>query len=350
MSHMTAWLLSAYHTESHAGWSRWLTGAISSYDWQLFSLPGRHFRWRIRGNPLSWLDQLPGHAPDLLVATSMVDLATLRGLRPDLASTPCLYYFHENQFAYPRSEGQHHSIDPQMVQLYGALAADQVAFNSTYNLESFLSGIELLGKKLPDHFPKDLSERIREKSQVLPVPIQPVPRADKDSRLIVWNHRWEYDKAPQVFVDAIELLLKHKTEFRLALLGARSKPGHPELERLRKRVPGPWIVADNCLPKKEYRAVLGKAQIVVSTAIHEFQGIAMLEAVSAGASPLVPDALCYPEQYPPTYRYPPGDAQALAGTLHHWLTGPMPPAPQVEAFYGQELLPHWQIALSRLLN
>jgi len=123
------WILSAYHAESHAYWCSWLQNNLP-YDRQLFSLPGRHFRWRIRGNPLSWMDSLPDTPPDLIIATSMVDLATLRGLRPEFARVPALLYFHENQFAYPVSAGQHPSIDPQMVQLYAALSATCLAFNS----------------------------------------------------------------------------------------------------------------------------------------------------------------------------------------------------------------------------
>ncbi|HAC26289.1 MAG TPA: DUF3524 domain-containing protein, partial [Marinobacter hydrocarbonoclasticus] len=47
------------------------------------------FQWRIRGNPVSWLHQ-PGldESWDLVIATSMVDLATLRGLHPRIANTP----------------------------------------------------------------------------------------------------------------------------------------------------------------------------------------------------------------------------------------------------------------------
>jgi isopropylmalate/homocitrate/citramalate synthase len=55
--------------------------------------------------------------------------------------------------------------------------------------------------------------------------------------------------------------------------------------------------------------------VVISTADHEFQGLAMIEAVSAGASPVVPDALCYREQYPEQHRYPSGDMAAAAALV-----------------------------------
>ena len=70
-----------------------------------------------RGNPLSWAVSERAELErdyDLVVATSMVDLATLKGLVPSLANTPSVVYFHENQFAYPLSAEQHNSIEPQM--------------------------------------------------------------------------------------------------------------------------------------------------------------------------------------------------------------------------------------------
>ena len=46
---------------------------------------------------------------------------------------------------------------------------------------------------------------------------------------------------------------------------------------------------------RRYRAVLAGADVVVSTADHEFFGISAVEAIAAGAYPLFPDRLAYPE-------------------------------------------------------
>ena len=75
----TIWLFSAYRSDSHAYWADWLVNTFEEFQWEKLELPGRYFSWRIRGNPLSWLHQLPGGTPDLIIATSMVDLATLTG-------------------------------------------------------------------------------------------------------------------------------------------------------------------------------------------------------------------------------------------------------------------------------
>ncbi len=345
MSGAGSWLLSAYGAASHRAWAAWLCAAQPERSWHCLELPGRHFAWRIRGNPLSWLDRLPEATPELIVATSMVDLATLKGLHPRLAAVPAVYYFHENQFAYPRQPGQVRTLEPQMVQLYGALTADRVLFNSRYNRDSFLNGVDELLRSFPDAVPGGVSERLERRSAILPVPIEPVPpAADRDPRLILWNHRWEYDKAPELFVRALLDLAARGVRFRVALLGARPTTVPPPLSELRAAL-GSRIVADGHLDRAAYRQLLGRAGIVVSTARHEFQGLAVLEAVSAGARPLVPDALCYPEQYPDVCRYPPGDVDALTARLMRWLEGGLPAAVDVSGWFADKLQAAWRQGL-----
>jgi glycosyltransferase involved in cell wall biosynthesis len=343
------WLLSAYRAPSHAYWADWLTAELDMFAWRRVELPGRHFSWRIRGNPLSWLDELDGGRPDMLVATSMVDLATVRGLHPTLAGVPALYYFHENQFAYPRSAGQVRSLEPQMVQLYGALAAQRCLFNSRYNRDTFLDGVDELLGLMPDCVPDGVRERIERHAQVLPVPVTPLTGSGSpDGKLILWNHRWEYDKAPGVFCDAMIELDNTGADFELALLGPRPRSVPEALARLRERLPQ-RIRYDGRVDSEQYRRIVARAGIVVSTAIHEFQGIAVLEAVSAGAVPVVPDALCYREQYPPEYRYRAGDAAALAGCLRARLQAACQAAPDVAAWSAEALEPRWKQVLQDTL-
>lgn len=313
-------LLSAYRSDSHASWCDWLQQEVD-VDWRVLELPGRYFRWRIRGNPLSWLqplsDLLLNWQPDHILATSMVDIATIRGLFPVLAQVPLDYYFHENQFAYPTGDGQHSSLDPHMVQLYGALAADRIFFNSDYNQQSFLSGVTALMKKMPDHKPDDLASCLRAKSQWLPVPVNaivPEEHITKEEGLILWNHRWEYDKRPEDFYAILQRLQQIGVCFKLALLGPRAQKTPAVLEAIRDEFSG-RIVVDGRVSRSEYEHWLQRAQVVVSCAIHEFQGLSMLEAVSAGATPVVPDDLCYREQYSSDCRYVSGDIQHAANKV-----------------------------------
>ena len=168
-------LLSAYDAASHRRWREGLVAAFPDHEWQVLALPARHFSWRIRGNSLIWANSdrpVLERGYDLIVSTSMVDLATLKGLVPSLANVPAVVYFHENQFAYPTRERQFDSVEPKMVTLYAALAADRIAFNSDYNRSTFMGGVETLLASLPDAVPAGIVESLAAKSVVLPVPLE----------------------------------------------------------------------------------------------------------------------------------------------------------------------------------
>ncbi|MEK9711700.1 MAG: DUF3524 domain-containing protein, partial [Thalassolituus sp.] len=274
--------------------------------------------------PLSWLDEIPEllkqGKPAHILATSMVDLATIKGLHPALADVPVTLYFHENQFEYPTSADQHSSVDPQMVQLYAALAADQCLFNSQFNLDTFVAGIEQLTRRLPDYLPDNLPGRITARCSVLPVAVNPVQKTlanqktssnSTDKPLLVWNHRWEYDKRPDLLLELLRELRARGVLFDVALLGARAKRSPEVLGTIREEFAGN-IIADGMVPRAEYEQLLARATVVFSSAEHEFQGLSVIEAVSAGAIPIVPDALCYREQYPAEWRYPAGNIEKAA--------------------------------------
>ena len=53
------------------------------------------------------------------------------------------------------------------------------------------------------------------------------------------------------------------------------------------------------LPSNDYHAALNRADWVLSTARHEFFGMAVAEALLAGCLPWLPNRLSYPELVPP---------------------------------------------------
>jgi hypothetical protein len=55
--------------------------------------------------------------------------------------------------------------------------------------------------------------------------------------------------------------------------------------------------------RRDYFHLLKSGTIVVSTARHEFFGLAVIEAVRAGCRPLLPRRLSYPELFPGEYLY-----------------------------------------------
>jgi glycosyltransferase involved in cell wall biosynthesis len=328
---------------------------FSDDQWTVLSLPPRYFSWRIRGNSLSWAFQhreLLERQYDLLIATSMVDLSALRGFVPTLAPIPTLVYFHENQFAYPNSGQQFSSVEPQLLNLYTALAADRLAFNSAFNRDTFLSGAEELLARLPDQVPPNLINRLAERSEVLPVPIEReyfCRRSDLRSGPlhILWNHRWEYDKAPERLFAALQCVLQEQgVELILSIVGQqfRQMPTvFTEMKSwLQTRHPAVlkhWGYLDSLA---DYRQLLGQADVVVSTAVHDFQGLAVIEAVAAGCVPVLPDRLCYGEWFDSQYRYdsfpdqPEQEARALADRLlllaHQKQQGTLIAAPDLAHF------------------
>lgn len=362
-------LLSSYDADSHHYWHQGLVDHFPQYHWTRLTLPPRYFSWRVRGNPLSWaFGPQAKHlhqAYDLLIATSMVDLATLRGLIPQLTRLPTLLYFHENQFAYPLSSHAPQRVEPQMVSLYAALAADQLVFNSHYNQTSFLKGLQALLTKLPDQIPTGLTEHLARKSQVLPVPLTAdcfhPPRASSQAALqVVWNHRWEYDKGPHRLLALIEQADLANLPVRFHIVGQqfRQQPApFQQIHRHFSHLIGHWGYVAKV---SAYRRLLQQADVVLSTAEHDFQGIALLEGVAAGAIPVAPERLAYPELlgsdwlYPSHLAAPEQEAQQVVQRLRHYChqkqQGTLPGAPDIRSLSWSALGPAYQALLEQLAN
>ncbi|REC95465.1 tRNA-queuosine alpha-mannosyltransferase domain-containing protein [Kushneria indalinina] len=324
---MKALLLSAYAADSHRYWACGLMAHLDAIDWTAIELAPRHFQWRVRGNPLSFMsehDETLSHSFDLIVATSLVDLATLIGLYPHLGRAWRVVYFHENQFAYPLGPQQTRRIEPLMVNLYSALAADRVLFNSQWNQDSFFEGVDGFLKKMPERVTPVRLETLKAHSEILPVPLWPleeVPSAGQGAPArIVWNHRWEYDKNPEDFFAALETLSDKGLEFELVVMGQVFRKTPEVFEQARARL-ARHITCWGHQTRARYLEALGRGGIVVSSAWHEFQGLAVMEAVQHGCVPLVPERLCFPEYYAPEYRYD-GSREALITRLAQWLTAP----------------------------
>ncbi|SDZ87524.1 tRNA-queuosine alpha-mannosyltransferase domain-containing protein [Microbulbifer marinus] len=322
---MKVLLLSAYDADSHKRWRRGLVAAIPDWQWTVLSLPPRYFSWRIRGNSLSWgrgeAAQTLNQPWDLIVATSMTDLSALRGLVPQIASVPTAVYFHENQFAYPLSTDAYESVEPQLLNIYTALAGDLLLFNSDYNRRTLLEGAAELLKRFPDCVPPGLCAEIDRKSHILPVPLEQTvfsqPEARPGKPTFIWNHRWEYDKGPDILLAALRRFAQHKRPFTLHVVGQQFRRQPAEFAQIRKLLQkhnalGAWGYQ---LHVADYRRLLRQSHAVLSTARHDFQGLAVLEAVAARCQPLVPDNLAYPEWFGRIGYHFPEDVESCAANL-----------------------------------
>lgn len=367
---MNVLLLSAYHAESHRQWAEGLMQNCVGIKWSILTLPPRHFNWRIRGNSLSWAmleKDLLCAGYDAILATSMTDLSALKGMVPDIAAIPSAVYFHENQFAYPASARQQQNIEPCMVNLYSAMAADKILFNSDYNRRSFTKGCDDLLRRLPDYAPRaEVLAKLQQNADVLPVGITMPSQSSQctASRLqLLWNHRWEYDKGPELLLEIIRGCETRHLSIDFHIVGQQFRGCPDAFASIQK-----LLLASETLTlsswgyveqASQYQQLLADCDVVLSTAEHDFQGLSVMEAVAAGCVPLLPNRLCYPEFYSASDLYSgeglAGQAVAACEKLTQIVeqkkqgsgTAQLQPR-SVEAFYWQQLAPRYETILAEL--
>ena len=295
--------LNPYHGGSHRAFlDDWKTRSRHAFD--TLTLPAYKWKWRMRHAAVTFAEQVAvlietGQTWDALFCTDMLNLAEFRGLAPPaVRDLPAVVYFHENQLTYPQQNDTERDLHFAFTNITTALAADEVWFNSEFHRDAWLTAVDRLLQSMPDFQPVGTGDAIRAKSDVQPPGIEPFPSpaARQAGPLrIAWVARWEHDKNPEMFFEAIRLLESHGVDFRLSVLGesfANSPTCFTDArERFSHRIDH-WGFLES---RDAYREALVDADVVVSTADHEFFGIAVVEAVAAGCFPLVPRRLAYPE-------------------------------------------------------
>lgn len=307
--------LEAYYGGSHQAFlDGWV--AHSRHTWTLQTLSPHHWKWRMRHAALEFarrLRECPDAGPtrptwDVVLATDMLNLAEFAGLAPaSIAALPRVLYFHENQFTYPVTKPHERDLHFAFSNLMSAAAADAVWFNSDFHRQDFFAASEQFLTRMPDHAPRAELAACRQRSAVQhpgidrpPVSDEMLPSgqaspADKNAPLrIVWAARWEHDKNPEDFFSALEHLRSH-LPFELSVLGQSygdsprcfATAQHAFREQIRH-----WGFLES---RAAYWRALTSADVFVSTAKHEFFGIAAVEAMAAGLFPLLPNRLAYPE-------------------------------------------------------
>jgi len=236
---------------------------------------------------------------DLLFCSDMLNLAEFAALVPArIAELPKIIYFHENQLTYPVRVEDERDCHFAMTNLTSALAADAVWFNSQFHLDSFLEALARFLKSMPDHQPFEAIEKIRAKSSVYPPGIAEFrarkPREPGPLR-ILWAARWEHDKNPDDFFEALEILKAKNVPFRISVIGQSFQDKPAIFEKAHSGLQNHIELWGYQQSRDDYERALLRADVIASTANHEFFGIGILEAVAAGAYPLVPNRLSYPE-------------------------------------------------------
>ena len=295
--------LEAFFGGSHRAFAQGLQ-RHSRHQIELITLPDRFWKWRMRGAALHMAPRIPPlHRFDLIMTTNLMSLADLRALLPP-HRCPMVVYFHENQLTYPIAAGDLRDVHFGFTDITTALTANQIWFNSFSHQDAFLAALPAFVKQMPDARPTWITEAIRRKASVLypgcEFPSNPPEPAPETTRtpLIIWNHRWEFDKNPEAFFEALYVLASRDRAFEVALLGECFQDQPKCFLNARERL-GDRIVHFGYAPSKgDYHRWLERGHIVVSTALQENFGFAVVEAARFGCLPLLPQRLSYPEIIP----------------------------------------------------
>ena len=299
-----------YYTGSHRAWIEGYQRS-SGHTISTLTLPGAHWKWRMSAAAITLAEEFHSlkDTPDLIVASDMLDLALFQSLTRDrTARTPFALYFHENQLTYPWSpqdRDKSHGRDYHygLKNITSALAANTVYFNSGFHRESFLEASESFLKGMPR--PRELSsvKKIREKSSVLYLGLeleeltQPSERASNNTPIILWNHRWEYDKNPEEFFQTLFALSDENYDFSLIVIGKGEESAPSIFKEAKKKLSEKILHWGYAESRADYITLIKQADIVPVTSNQDFFGVSAMEAIAAGATPLLPERLSFPELF-----------------------------------------------------
>ncbi len=304
-------LIEPFFGGSHEQWALSLK-AHSSHTIEIFSLPGRHWKWRMHGAAISLAEKVntSDFKVDLFLCSDMLDLALFKSLLNNDKQGRFALYMHENQLTYPWSPTDQ-DVQLKRDRHYGfinyssALVADKIFFNSAYHKNSFLDALPAFLNAFPDARNLDTIDQILNKSEVLHLGLslsqllnEEDRRSENKNAVLLWNHRWEYDKNPSGFFNALFELQNRGIRFELIVAGEQYKSYPPIFDEAKKRLDKEIIHWGYAESRDAYNALLLKADLLPVSSHQDFFGISIVEAMAANAIPLLPKRLAYPEHIP----------------------------------------------------
>jgi glycosyltransferase involved in cell wall biosynthesis len=318
---MNVLALEPWYGGSH---ERFLDGLVehSTHEIRPITMPGRFWRWRMEGGGVTLAKKVrsaieEGFQPDLVFASDMVNLPAVLSLaRSALADVPVVLYFHENQLTYPLPPDRERERAYAITNYLSALAADRVVFNSQFHFDEFVDALPQLLRDFPDFTNMHTVRDLREKSTVVHLGVDLSAHDDYEGArtarslhstqppVVLWNQRWEYDKNPSAFFRVMNRLDDAGVPFRLILAGKHFHEQPEEFEQAFERYAERILHYGYAEDFAEYSRLLHRADVVVSTARHEFFGVAIQEAIYCGCHPVLPNRLSYPELIPETHHEP----------------------------------------------
>ena len=305
-------IIEPYFTGSHKAWLKSFK-KNSSHSIKLITMKGQFWKWRMHGGAITLAKEFNSinYLPDLIIATDMLDLPNFVSLtRKKISGIPIVLYFHENQITYPWTKEDRDHLKNRdkhygFINYASALSADYILFNSKFHMDSFLIELPKFLKQFPDYNEIETVETIKSKSHVLYLGMDlsalnkvKIEKEKNDNPIILWNHRWEYDKNPELFFSILKTVNSNDIKFSLVIIGenfSKSPSVFNEAKIIFKEKIIKWGYVRS---KKEYAKWLWKADIIPVTSNQEFFGASVMEAIYCNTWPILPNRLTYPELIP----------------------------------------------------
>ena len=299
-----------YYSGSH---KRWIDSykKHSNHNVKILHLPGNKWKWRMHGGAITLANQFLklNEKIDIILCSDFLNLPVFKSICDKaIKDIPVVMYFHENQLSYPWSpEDQDIELKRDLHYHYinytSSLVSNLNLFNSNYHLESYINSLYKYLKKMPDFNNFESIKEIEKKSSVLYIGCElekfnqyKIDRKNKKP-LILWNHRWEFDKNPELFFQTLFKLKEEGFDFELAILGERFKD-YPDIFNQAKSLLSKNIVHFGYCDKfKDYAKWLWKADLLPITSNQDFFGISIVEAVFCNTYPILPERLSYTELF-----------------------------------------------------
>ena len=299
-----------YYSGSH---KRWIDSykKYSKHDIKILHLPGNKWKWRMHGGAITLANQFLNlnEEINLILCSDFLNLPVFKSICGDtIKNIPIVMYFHENQLSYPWSP-EDKDIDLKRdlhyhyINYTSSLVTNFNLFNSQYHLDSYISSIRKYLKKMPDFNNFESIQEISKKSSILYIGCElekfnqhKIEKSNKKP-LILWNHRWEFDKNPELFFQTLFKLSAEGIDFELAILGEKFKKYPAIFDEAKSILSNKIVHFGYCNTFKDYAKWLWKADLLPVTSNQDFFGISIVEAVFCKTYPILPERLSYTELF-----------------------------------------------------
>lgn len=301
-------IIEPFYSGSHKTWVdeliHFLPHSVVSY-----TLPGRFWKWRMSAGAIELAHKVNNgnESIDVFLVTDMLDVATFKGLLAvKYQQVQIVLYMHENQVVYPyQTDEKQKNWDRHygLINYKSILCANQVWFNSNFHKDVFTTEMSDFLAIMPEgKFHQKQLDKAIPKMKVVPLGIDfkslenaKTPKREKAA--ILWNHRWEFDKNPELFFNTLYRLSREGVDFDLIVCGekyGKSPTVFTEAKtKLSKHIIH-WGYYEN---KSDYYKALWSSNILPVTSNQEFFGLSVMEAMYCGVMPILPKRLSYEDLY-----------------------------------------------------